>query len=277
MDDLEFPHDLTCICLDCGRKSDYHADNRRFQLSNLNSLDCQLKIFFFFNNVNNIVRLQTLLCHFSTRCFSVQSCNTRTNQLSGTRMWRDHHWLVDNIKWHCNVILWAGDVRSWYFYRLVLFCNKLLSRLLAAGISISMDGAPVHYCVLSGCHKQEGGHSSEGMRGKGHWHATTWRCSWQINKSTRRGSVTSCHYADGFQGEVLKRSRTCWRNTCLKYEINENWLLAVENAMLCHSPLTQTEEFTLHECKLSAFGLKKENKPCEFRQPVFIHVSPENN
>lgn len=38
------------------------------------------------------------------------------------------------------------------------------------------------------------------MRGKGHWHATTWRCSWQINKSTRRGSVTSCHYADAFQG-----------------------------------------------------------------------------
>lgn len=47
--------------------------------------------------------------------------------------------------------------------------------------------------------------------------------------------------------------------------------------MLCHSPLTQTEEFTLHECKLSASGLKKENKPCEFRQPVFIHVSPEKN
>lgn len=107
-------------------------------------------------NVNNIVRLQTLLCHFSSRCSSVLSCKTRTKQLSGRRMWRDNHWLVhwlvDNIKWHCDVMLWAGDVRLGYFYHLVLFCNELLFRLLVAGISISMDGTPVHCCVLSGCH-----------------------------------------------------------------------------------------------------------------------------
>lgn len=223
-------------------------------------------------------RLQTLLCHFSSRCSSFLSCKTRTKQLSGRRMWQDNHWLVhwlvDNIKWHCDVMLWAGDVRLQYFYRLVLFCNELLSRLLVAGISISMDGAPVHCCVLSGCHEQEG--RAQLWR---HARKRTLTCNdmRQINKSTRRGSVTSCHYADGFQGESFGMIKDLLKKYMLK--IWNKWKLTVGSRECCavSQPFNSERRIYSSWVQTECIWSEKENKACEFCQPVFINASPKRN